>query len=40
VMASSAGGAARGGMAGNDEEALGSDFPCLVVGDIAHESAW
>ena len=39
-MAYSAGVAARGGMAGNDEETLGNDFPCLVVGDIAHESAW
>ena len=39
-MAYSAGVAVRGGRAGNEEEALGSDFPCLVVGDIAHESAW
>ena len=26
--------------AGNDEDAFGNDNPCLVVGDIAHESAW
>lgn len=39
-MAYSAGVAARGDRAGNDEEALGNDNPCLVVGDIAHESAW
>lgn len=39
-MAYSAGAAARGDRAGNDEEAFGNDFPCLVVGDIAHESAW
>ena len=39
-MASSAGAVVRGGRAGNDEEAFGNDNPCLVVGDIAHESAW
>ncbi len=39
-MAYSAGAPARGDGAGNDEETLGNDFPCLVVGDIAHESAW
>ena len=39
-MAYSAGATARGDRAGNDEETLGNDFPCLVVGDIAHESAW